>query len=107
MSPIMNMVANRTREIQPSGMKRGAYGNVDYGGGQTGTESGNAETAKPTPKVKRAVLLSRPPFSTFRTLQFRERVSYLMMDVPHYPSRAGCKVSGNQSCWSVTVIRKS
>ena len=25
-------------------------------------ESGNAETAKPTPKVKRAVLLSRPPF---------------------------------------------
>ena len=26
-----------------------------------GTESGNAETAKPTPKVKRAVLLSRPP----------------------------------------------
>jgi len=27
------MVANRTREIRPSGMKRGAYGNVDYGGG--------------------------------------------------------------------------
>jgi len=26
----------------------------------TGTESGNAETAKPTPKVKRAVFLSRP-----------------------------------------------
>jgi len=25
------MVANRTREIRPSGMKRGAYGNVGYG----------------------------------------------------------------------------
>ena len=25
-------VANRTREIRPSGMKRGAYGNVGYGG---------------------------------------------------------------------------
>ena len=27
------MVANRTREIRPSGMKRGACGNVGYGGG--------------------------------------------------------------------------
>jgi hypothetical protein len=26
------MVANRTREIRPSGMKRGACGNVSYGG---------------------------------------------------------------------------
>ena len=25
------MVANRTREIRPSGMKRGAYGNVSHG----------------------------------------------------------------------------
>jgi len=75
MSPIMNMVANRTREIQPSGMKRGAYGNVDYGGGQTGTESGNAETAKPTPKVKRAVLLSRPPLKNEPSLKESPRVN--------------------------------
>jgi hypothetical protein len=27
------MVANRTREMRPSGMTRGAYGNVDYGKG--------------------------------------------------------------------------
>jgi hypothetical protein len=27
------MVANRTREMRLSGMKRGAYGNVDYGHG--------------------------------------------------------------------------
>ena len=26
------MVANRTREIRPSGMKKGACGNVSYGG---------------------------------------------------------------------------
>ena len=26
------MVANRTRKIRPSGMKRGAYGNVSHGG---------------------------------------------------------------------------
>ena len=26
------MVANRIREIRPYGMKRGAYGNVGYGG---------------------------------------------------------------------------
>jgi len=54
------MVANRTRERRPSGMTRGAYGDVDYGKGQTGTYRGNAETAKPLPKVARAVLLSRP-----------------------------------------------
>ena len=27
------MVANRTREMRPSGMTRGAYGNVGYGKG--------------------------------------------------------------------------
>ncbi|GAG52724.1 unnamed protein product, partial [marine sediment metagenome] len=29
----------------------------------TGTESGNAETAKPSPKVKRACALLDPPFT--------------------------------------------
>ena len=52
------MVANRTRKMRPSGMTRGAYGDVNYGQGYTGTESGNAETAKPWPKVARAVSLS-------------------------------------------------
>jgi hypothetical protein len=37
----------------------GAYGDVNYGQGYTGTERGNAETAKPWPKVARAVSLSR------------------------------------------------
>ena len=41
------MVANRTGEIPPSGMTRGAYGNVGYGWGYTGTYRGNAETDKP------------------------------------------------------------
>jgi hypothetical protein len=54
------MVANRTREMRPSGMTRGAYGNVNYGQGYTGTYRGNAETAKPSPNVARAVFLSRP-----------------------------------------------
>ena len=54
------MVANRTRKMRPSGMTRGAYGDVNYGQGYTGTESGNAETAKPLPNVARAVPLSRP-----------------------------------------------
>ncbi len=40
--------------------RRGAYGNVDDGWGYSGTYRGNAETAKPGPKVARAVLLSRP-----------------------------------------------
>ena len=34
------MVANRTREMRPSGMTRGAYGNVNYGQGYTGTYRG-------------------------------------------------------------------
>ena len=57
------MVANRTREMRPSGMTRddkGGYGNVNYGQGYTGTYRGNAETAKPSPNVARAVFLSRP-----------------------------------------------
>ena len=52
------MVANRTREMRP-GMIRGADGNVNYGKGYWGMVSGNAETAKPLPRVARAVPLSR------------------------------------------------
>ena len=37
--------------------ERGACGNVGYGRGYTGTYSGNADTAKPEPKVARAVFL--------------------------------------------------
>jgi hypothetical protein len=37
--------------------ERGACGNVGYGRGYTGTYSGNAETAKPQPKVARAAFL--------------------------------------------------
>ena len=37
--------------------ERGAYGNVSYGTGYSGTYSGNAETDKPLPKVARAVFL--------------------------------------------------
>ena len=61
------MVANRTRKMRPSGMTRGAYGDVNYGQGYTGTESGNAETAKPWPKVARAVSLSRHGISYTRS----------------------------------------
>ena len=68
------MIANRTREMRPSGMTRGAYGDVNYGQGYTGTESGNAETAKPRPKVARAVSLSRP----YRQLPVFGRLAYPM-----------------------------
>ena len=37
--------------------ERGAYGNVSYGTGYSGTYSGNADTDKPLPKVARAVFL--------------------------------------------------
>jgi hypothetical protein len=53
------MIANRTREIRPSGMKRGAYGNVGDGESYTGTYRGNAETAKLLPYAARAVVLSQ------------------------------------------------
>ena len=41
--------------------ERGACGNVGYGRGYTGTYSGNAETAKPHPKVARAPFLPDSP----------------------------------------------
>ena len=53
------MVANRTREIRPSGMRRGAYGDVGDGKGYTGTYRGYAETAKPFPNAARAIVQSQ------------------------------------------------
>jgi hypothetical protein len=53
-------ISERRDQPHPISAPYRAYGNVDYGKSQTGTESGNAETAKPLPKVARAVLLSRP-----------------------------------------------
>jgi len=47
-------------EIRPTGMTPEAYGNVDDGNGYTGTCRGNADTAKPLPKVARAIFLSKP-----------------------------------------------
>ena len=41
--------------------ERGACGNVSYGWGYTGTYRGNADTAKPWPKVARAVFLPDKP----------------------------------------------
>ena len=40
--------------------RRGACGNVSSGLDYSGTYRGNAETAKPKPKVARAAFLSRP-----------------------------------------------
>jgi len=55
------MVASRTREIRPSGMKNGAYGNVGYDDDYLGTYRGNTETDKLSSKVARAVFLSLLP----------------------------------------------
>ena len=55
------MVANRTREIRPSGMKRGAWGNVVYGGNVNPPRSRKGGSGNPPPKGRRAPALSRPP----------------------------------------------
>ena len=52
------VAANRTREIRPSGMRGGAYGNVGYGG--TRNPLHNTErmhVGNSLPKVARAVFL--------------------------------------------------
>ena len=46
--------------------ERGACGNVGYGRGYTGTYRGNAETAKPKPKVARVAYLPDKPGSKRR-----------------------------------------
>jgi len=57
------MTKPRIADRQPDSGKptvrdeRGAYGNVSYGTGYSGTYSGNAETDKPLPKVARVVFL--------------------------------------------------
>ena len=54
------MVANRTREIRPSGMKRGAWGNVAYGGTVNPPRNRKGGAANPPPKGRRAPVLSQP-----------------------------------------------
>ena len=63
------MVANRTREIRPSGMKRGAWGNMGHactpllwrGGNVNPPHNRKGGSGNPPPKGKRTSALSRPP----------------------------------------------
>jgi hypothetical protein len=54
-------VANRTREIRPSGMKTGARGNVAHGGTVNPPRNRKGGDGNPPPKSARAPALSRPP----------------------------------------------
>ena len=54
------MVANRTREIRPSGMKRGAWGNVAYGGNVNPPRNRKGGAGNPPPEGWRAPVLSQP-----------------------------------------------
>jgi hypothetical protein len=53
-------VANRTREIRPSGMKAGARGNVAHGGTVNPPRNRKGGDGNPPPKSARAPVLSRP-----------------------------------------------
>jgi hypothetical protein len=53
-------VANRTREIRPSGMTTGASGNVDHGGNVNPPRNRKGGAGNPPPTVARARDLSRP-----------------------------------------------
>ncbi len=52
-------VANRTREIRPSGMKTGARGNVTYGGTVNPPRNRKGGAGNPLPTGVRASVLSR------------------------------------------------
>jgi hypothetical protein len=54
------MIANRTREIRPSGMTMGASGNVGHGGIVTPPRNRKGEPGNPPPIAERARDLSRP-----------------------------------------------
>ena len=54
------MVANRTREIRLSGMKRGAWGDVAYGGTVNPPRNRKGEAGNPLPTGRRALVLSQP-----------------------------------------------
>jgi hypothetical protein len=62
------MVANRTREIRLSGMKRGAWGNVAYGGTVNPPRNRKGGAGNPPPKGRRAPVLSQPLFPTIPLL---------------------------------------
>jgi hypothetical protein len=53
------IVANRTREIRPSGMKRGAWRNVAYGGNVNPSRNRKGGNGNPPPTGARASDLSR------------------------------------------------
>jgi hypothetical protein len=59
------MVANRTREIRLSGMKRGAWGDVAYGGTVNPPRNRKGGCGNPPPKGRRAPVLSQPSGDTF------------------------------------------
>jgi hypothetical protein len=52
-------VANRTREIRPSGMKTGARGNVAHGGNVNPSRNRKGENGNPPAKSARAPVLSK------------------------------------------------
>jgi hypothetical protein len=55
-------VANRTREIRPSGMKTGARGNVAHGGTVNPPRNRKGGDGNPPPTSARAPVLSRPVY---------------------------------------------
>ncbi len=52
-------VANRTREIRPSGMKTGARGNVTHGGTRNPTHNRKSGLGHSSPNGARALFLSK------------------------------------------------
>jgi hypothetical protein len=54
------MVANRTRENRLSGMKRGAWGNVAYGGTVNPPRNRKGGAGNPPPTGRRAPVLYQP-----------------------------------------------
>ena len=65
------MVANPAMagEIRLSGMKRGAWGNVAYGGNVNPPRNRKGGSGNPPPKGKRAPALSRPPIADPQLLE--------------------------------------
>jgi len=77
------MVANRTREIRLSGMKRGACGNVSYGG----TYEPAAHTERVRVGNSLPVSCARRNSISTRSSRYNKPVIYLIMDVPDFRAR--------------------
>jgi hypothetical protein len=65
------MVANRTREIRPSGMTTGASGNVDHGGNVNPPRNRKGGAGNPPPTVARARDLSKTFGTGFAAMRRR------------------------------------